>query len=152
MAAPSKMLTWRTSWTEEPRGLHTVHGVAELEMTDEHFHFSLKSVRKKNIPQPGVKIALSFPSSPSPLPALAAEATTPPPNKKPASSASFIIQTIPKVEYHFLLPEFLIHPAVVCTDLSDNLIHVLFYVFLGVGCRTLPVLTTLKIRLVCIMT
>ena len=144
MAAHSKILTWRTPWTEEPGGLHTVHGVAESEMTDEHFHFSLKSVRKNTVRSQNCTFFsfLSF------SPARSGCRTSPPPkkkNKKPASSASFIIQTIPKVEYHFLLPEFLIHPAIVCTYLSDNLIHVLFYFVLGVGCRTVPVLTTLKI-------
>ena len=150
MAAHSKILTWRTPWTEEPGGLHTVHEVAESEMTDEHFHFSLKSVRKNTARSQNCPFFsfLSF------SPAHSGCKHRPPTQKKkknPASSASFIIQTIPKVEYHFLLPEFLIHPAIVCTYLSDNLIHVLFYFFLGVGCRTVPVLTTLKIRLVCIM-
>ena len=29
MAAHSSILAWRIPWTEEPGGLHTVHGVAE---------------------------------------------------------------------------------------------------------------------------
>ena len=29
MAAQSSILAWRIPWTEEPGGLHTVHGVAK---------------------------------------------------------------------------------------------------------------------------
>ena len=29
MATHSSILAWRTPWTEEPDGLHTVHGVAK---------------------------------------------------------------------------------------------------------------------------
>ena len=29
MATNSSILAWRISWTEEPGGLHTVHGVAK---------------------------------------------------------------------------------------------------------------------------
>ena len=29
MATHSSILAWRISWTEEPGGLHTVHGVAK---------------------------------------------------------------------------------------------------------------------------
>ena len=29
MATHSNILAWRTPWTEEPGGLHTVHGVAK---------------------------------------------------------------------------------------------------------------------------
>ena len=32
MATHSSILAWRISWTEEPVGLHTVHGVAESYM------------------------------------------------------------------------------------------------------------------------
>ena len=34
MATHSSILTWKTPWTEESGGLHTVHGVAELDITD----------------------------------------------------------------------------------------------------------------------
>ena len=34
MATHSSILTWKTPWTEESGGLHTVHGVAELDMTE----------------------------------------------------------------------------------------------------------------------
>ena len=37
MATHSSILAWRMPWTEEPGGLHTVHGVTELDMTD-HSH------------------------------------------------------------------------------------------------------------------
>ena len=34
MATHSSILAWETPWTEEPGGLHTVHGVAkELDVT-----------------------------------------------------------------------------------------------------------------------
>ena len=33
MATHSSILTWKTPWTEESGGLHTVHGVAELDTT-----------------------------------------------------------------------------------------------------------------------
>ena len=44
MATLSSILVWRIPWTEEPGGLHTVHGVAESYMTDQvtlsvHFSF-----------------------------------------------------------------------------------------------------------------
>ena len=29
MATPASILAWRIPWTEEPGGLHTVHGVAK---------------------------------------------------------------------------------------------------------------------------
>ena len=34
MAAHSRILAWRIPWTEEPDGLHTVHGVTELDTTE----------------------------------------------------------------------------------------------------------------------
>ena len=34
MAAHSSSLAWRIPWTEEPGGLHTVHGVAESDTTE----------------------------------------------------------------------------------------------------------------------
>ena len=37
MATQSSILVWRISWTEEPGRLHVV---AELDMTNRHFHFS----------------------------------------------------------------------------------------------------------------
>ena len=39
MATHSHTLAWRIPWTEEPGGLHTVHGVTEWDMTERlHFH------------------------------------------------------------------------------------------------------------------
>ena len=35
MATHSSILAWEIPWTEEPGGLRTVHGVAQLEMTEE---------------------------------------------------------------------------------------------------------------------
>ena len=32
MATHSSILAWRIPWTEEPGGLHRVHGVAKLDM------------------------------------------------------------------------------------------------------------------------
>ena len=34
MASHPCILAWRIPWTEEPGGLHTVHGVAELDLTE----------------------------------------------------------------------------------------------------------------------
>ena len=34
MATHFNILAWRIPWTEEPGGLHTVHGVAESDMTE----------------------------------------------------------------------------------------------------------------------
>ena len=34
MAAHSSILAWRIPWTEELGGLHAVHGVTELDMTE----------------------------------------------------------------------------------------------------------------------
>ena len=34
MATHSSILAWRIPWTEEPGGLHTVHGVAESDVTE----------------------------------------------------------------------------------------------------------------------
>ena len=42
MVTHSSILAWRIPWTEEPGGLHTVHGVAESDRTEQlTFHFSL---------------------------------------------------------------------------------------------------------------
>ena len=35
MATHSSILAWRIPWTEEPGGLHTVHGIAELDLTEQ---------------------------------------------------------------------------------------------------------------------
>ena len=35
MATHSSILAWRTSWTEEPGWLYTVHEVAESDMTEQ---------------------------------------------------------------------------------------------------------------------
>jgi len=39
IATHSSILAWIISWTEEPGGLHTVHGVAEHQtrLSDQHF-------------------------------------------------------------------------------------------------------------------
>ena len=42
MATPFIILVWRIPWTEEPGGLRTVHGVAQLEMTEETQHTRTK--------------------------------------------------------------------------------------------------------------
>ena len=34
MATHSSILAWEIPWTEEPGGLHTIHGTAESDMTD----------------------------------------------------------------------------------------------------------------------
>ena len=34
MATHSSILIWKTPWMEESGGLHTVHGVAELDTTE----------------------------------------------------------------------------------------------------------------------
>ena len=34
MATHSSIFAWRISWTEEPDGLHTIHGVAESDRTE----------------------------------------------------------------------------------------------------------------------
>ena len=34
MATYSRTLAWEIPWTEEPHGLHTVHGVAELDTSE----------------------------------------------------------------------------------------------------------------------
>ena len=34
MATHSSILAWKIPWTEKPGWLHTVHGVAELDMTE----------------------------------------------------------------------------------------------------------------------
>jgi len=41
MATHPSILAWRIPWTEEPGGLHTVHGVAKswTRWSDQHFHF-----------------------------------------------------------------------------------------------------------------
>ena len=35
MATHSSVLAWEIPWTEEPGGLQSVHGVAELDMTEQ---------------------------------------------------------------------------------------------------------------------
>ena len=35
MAMHSRILAWRIPWTEEPGGLHTVHGRKELDTTEQ---------------------------------------------------------------------------------------------------------------------
>ena len=35
MATHSSILAWTIPWTEEPGGLHTVHGIAELDPTEQ---------------------------------------------------------------------------------------------------------------------
>ena len=39
MATHSSIRAWKIPWTEEPGGLHTIHGVAESDMT-ERLHFT----------------------------------------------------------------------------------------------------------------
>ena len=41
MATHSSILTWRIPWTEEPSGLHTVHGAAKESDTTEQLTLSL---------------------------------------------------------------------------------------------------------------
>ena len=38
-ATHSSIRAWKIPWTEEPGGLHTIHGVAESDMT-ERLHFT----------------------------------------------------------------------------------------------------------------
>ena len=43
IATHSSILAWRIPWREEPGGLHTVHGVAELDTTEQlHFYGASK--------------------------------------------------------------------------------------------------------------
>ena len=56
MAPHSSILAWKVPCTEEPGGLHTVHGVAELDLTAracahrEHSHgFQLTSRRREDV-------------------------------------------------------------------------------------------------------
>ena len=42
MATHSSVLAWRTPWTEEPGGLHTVHGVAKNRTQLSDFPFDLQ--------------------------------------------------------------------------------------------------------------
>ena len=41
MATHSSILAWRIPWTEEPGGLHVVHGVpkSHTQLNNQHFHF-----------------------------------------------------------------------------------------------------------------
>ena len=39
-ATHSSIRAWKIPWTEEPGGLHTIHGVAESDMT-ERLHFTV---------------------------------------------------------------------------------------------------------------
>ena len=41
MATSSSILAWRIPWTEEPEGLHTVHGVAKSQTQLSDFHLLL---------------------------------------------------------------------------------------------------------------
>ena len=48
MATHPSILAWRIPWTEEPGGLHTIHRIAELDLTEQFrdyyffsFHFFL---------------------------------------------------------------------------------------------------------------
>ena len=41
MATHSSILAWRIPWTEEPSGLHTVHGAAKESNTTEQLTLSL---------------------------------------------------------------------------------------------------------------
>ena len=43
MATSSNILAWRIPWTEEPEGLHTVHGVAKSQTQLSDFHLLLGS-------------------------------------------------------------------------------------------------------------
>ena len=42
MATHSSVLAWRTPWTEEPGGLHTVHGVTKNRTQLSDFPFDLQ--------------------------------------------------------------------------------------------------------------
>ena len=42
MATHSSILAWRTSWTEEPGWLYTVHEVAESDMTEQLTHIIMQ--------------------------------------------------------------------------------------------------------------
>ena len=49
MAPHSSTLAWKIPWTEEPGGLHAVHGVAKSQMTERlHFHFSFSCIGEGN--------------------------------------------------------------------------------------------------------
>ena len=41
MATHFNILAWRISWTEEPRGLHVVHGVTKSQTQLSNFHLLL---------------------------------------------------------------------------------------------------------------
>ena len=49
MAIHSSILAWRILWTEEPGGLHTVHGVAESDMTLATNSFTFSSVQSLSL-------------------------------------------------------------------------------------------------------
>ena len=54
MAAQSSILAWRIPWTEEPGGLHTVHGVAKSQtwlkwLSTAHISLSILIGKNKNI-------------------------------------------------------------------------------------------------------
>ena len=49
MAPHSSSPAWKIPWTEEPGGLHAVHGVAKSQMTERlHFHFSFSCIGEGN--------------------------------------------------------------------------------------------------------
>ena len=62
MATHSSILAWRILWTEEPGGLHTVHGVVESDTTERlsHFHFSFASPLWLHIPSSSCTISTSL--------------------------------------------------------------------------------------------
>ena len=46
MATHSSILAWKILWTEEPGGLHTVHGVTKSDMTEcTHTHTHTEFVK-----------------------------------------------------------------------------------------------------------
>ena len=50
MATHSSILAWKILWTEEPGGLHTVHGVTKSDMTEcTHTHAHTHKVCKVNL-------------------------------------------------------------------------------------------------------
>ena len=64
MATYFSILAWRIPWTEEPSELHTVHGVAKSDTTEQLTHFHLKCLSSFSSP------ALSSKSPPTPNPQL----------------------------------------------------------------------------------
>ena len=62
MAIHASTLAWRIPWTEEPGGLHTVHGVAESGTTEwlPHFRFSFACPLWFHIPSSSSTISTSL--------------------------------------------------------------------------------------------